>query len=110
MELLRTMAKFNSPHSFAFDKSEELEWRQRFLRYRTATKLNKDDGRVQVRCLIYAMGQEAENIFRFFVFNQVAHEDDFDRVLAKFPEEMLHMNACASTNVHNGWVRKRRCL
>ncbi|KAF7222047.1 putative LOC107383513-like protein [Nothobranchius furzeri] len=46
------------------------------------------------------MGQEAENIFRSFVFDDVAHRDDFDRVLAKLNEyfiprrNVIHERAC----------------
>lgn len=57
------MAKFNPPANFPFDKlTEWSDWRQRFERYRLATTLNKDDGEVQVSCLINAIGNEAENI------------------------------------------------
>ncbi|GAA6106570.1 uncharacterized protein K02A2.6-like [Tachysurus ichikawai] len=44
------MAKFNPPENFSFDRLEEWPaWRQRFSRYRTATKLSKMDKEVQVR-------------------------------------------------------------
>ena len=46
------MSKFNPPSNFQFDKPNEWpEWRDRFSRYRLATKLNKDDGEVQVSAL-----------------------------------------------------------
>lgn len=41
---------------------------QRFARYRTATKLSKEDKEVQISTLIYAKGIEAENIFKSFTF------------------------------------------
>ena len=50
------------------------------MHYRTATKLYEEDGAVQVSCLVYAMGNESENIFSSFVFTDAAHENDFDRV------------------------------
>ena len=63
------MAKFNPPTSFAFDKPTEWpDWKQRFERYRITAKLNKDGGPVQVSSLIYAMGNEAENIYKSFTF------------------------------------------
>lgn len=95
------MAKFNPPSNFSFDKpSEWPEWRQRFMRYRTATKLDKEDGAVQVSCLIYSMGNESENIFRSFVFTTAAQQDDFDAVLGKYDEyfvprrNVIHERAC----------------
>lgn len=56
------------------------------MRFRTATKLDKEDGAVQVSSLIYAMGSEVENVYRLFVFTDNAHHDDFDRVVGKFDE------------------------
>lgn len=53
--------------------SEWPEWKQRFMRYRTATKLSLEDGDVQVSALIYSMGKEAENMFKSFTFG---NEDD----------------------------------
>ena len=76
------MAKFNPPTNFAFEKPAEWpEWRQRFERYRIATKLNKDNGAVQVSCLIYAMGSEAENVFKSFVFAADNEKEDYDIVM-----------------------------
>ena len=55
---------FNPPQSFSFDRpSEWNDWRQRFQRFRLATKLSKEDGEVQVSLLMYAMGPEAENLY-----------------------------------------------
>lgn len=57
------MAKFNPPECFPFDRPNEwADWKQRFQRFRNATKLDKEDGEVQVSSLIYAMGNEAEHI------------------------------------------------
>ncbi|KAK0145431.1 hypothetical protein N1851_015677 [Merluccius polli] len=81
------MAKFNPPTNFSFDKPAEWpDWKQRFVRFRSATKLNKEDGAVQVSSLIYAMGSESENVFRSFTFTDEGQQDNFDVVLAKFDE------------------------
>ncbi|KAL3046446.1 hypothetical protein OYC64_004447 [Pagothenia borchgrevinki] len=95
------MAKFNPPANFSFDKPTEWpEWRQRFERYRLATKLDKDDGRVHVSCLIYAMGIEAENIFKSFTFAEEDDGDDFAVVVGKFNEyffprrNVIHKRPC----------------
>lgn len=92
------MAKSNSPENFPFDKPTEwLDWKQRFERYRLATKLDKDDGEVQVSCLIYAMGNEAENIYKSFTFTEDGHRndlfDEFDEYF--FPRRnIIHERAC----------------
>lgn len=92
------MPKFNPPESMPFDSpSEWPEWRERFSRFRIATKLHKDDGDVQVSSLIYAMGRQAENIYKTFRFparpaateqvpNPIDPRDDYDTVLKKFDE------------------------
>ena len=58
------MAKILPPTSFDFNKPETwLEWKKRFARYRSASKLNEESQERQVDTLIYVMGQEAENAF-----------------------------------------------
>ena len=54
---------FKPPDNFDFSRPEVWPtWHQRFLRYRTASKLATDSFDVQVSALIYAMGEDAENI------------------------------------------------
>ena len=61
------MPKFNPPDCFLFDKPADWpEWKQRFLRFRTATKLDRETPAVQVSSLVYAMGREAEKIYSSF--------------------------------------------
>ena len=63
------MPKFNPPEAMPFDaRSQWPDWRERFCRYRIATRLHKDDGDIQVSYLIYATGRQAENIFKSFRF------------------------------------------
>lgn len=95
------MAKFNPPTNFPFDKpSEWPDWKQRFKRFRTVTKLDKEDGAVQVSSLIYSMGSETENVYRSFVYAEDAHRDVFDTVVGKFDEyfvprrNVIHERAC----------------
>lgn len=58
------MSKFHLLEEFkSASPGEWPECKQWFSRFRTATKLKKEDGEVQVSSLIYAMGSEAENIF-----------------------------------------------
>ena len=50
------MAKLDPPPKFTFKPTEWLEWIEEFGRFRTATKLHKEDGDVQRDSLLYAMG------------------------------------------------------
>ena len=99
------MAKFNPPDSFAFDRPNEWDdWKQRFVRYRLATKLNKEDGEVQVSSLIYAMGPEAENIFKSFALSE-EDQKKFDEVLKKYDDyfypkrNVIHERVCFHSRV-----------
>lgn len=74
----------SSSEGFAFDRPNEwADCKQRFQRFRMATKLSKEDREVQVSLLIYAMGSEAENIFKSFTFADRADMKKFDEVLGK---------------------------
>ena len=64
------MPKFNAREPKSFDAPAKWpEWKERFARFRIAMKLHKDDGEVQVASLVYAMGRQAENIFKSFTFD-----------------------------------------
>ena len=90
------MPKFDPPESLLFDQpSKWPEWRERFARYRIASKLHREDGEIQVSTLIYSMGRQAENIYKSFKFeapaaapeavpNPLNPKDDYATVLAKF--------------------------
>ena len=81
------MPKFNPPPSFNFSNpSEWPDWKQRFERYRIATKLHKDDEDIQVNSLIYAMGKEAEHIFKSLVFDEAGDEEKYEKVMEKYHE------------------------
>ena len=95
------MAKFKPPENFNFEKPGEWpSWRQRFTRFRSASKLSLEDADVQVSTLIYAMGNEAENIFKTFTFTEEEDENDYETVLEKFDEyfipkrNTIHERAC----------------
>lgn len=63
------MAKFSPPESFDFSHSELWpEWKQRFHRFRIATKLDKESEEVQVCTLLYSLGKEAEHIVSTFEY------------------------------------------
>ncbi|CAL9695394.1 unnamed protein product [Knipowitschia caucasica] len=78
------MAKFPPPDAFDFSRPEHWpEWRQQFQRYRVATKLNLEDGEVQVCTLLYSLGKEAEQVYKTFVFEEGEDDDDYEIVLGK---------------------------
>ncbi|KAI0226278.1 hypothetical protein LSAT2_023096 [Lamellibrachia satsuma] len=63
------MARFDPPARFTFTSNEWLEWIDEFARFRTATKLHKENGEVQRDALLYTMGgREANRIFRTLTF------------------------------------------
>ena len=68
----------------------------RFSRYRLARKLNTDDGEVQVSALIYAMGIEAEHIYKSMTFATLGTNpedaNDYDTVLQKFEAYLTVMS------------------
>ena len=74
------MPKFCPPEPLLFDQpSKWPEWKERFERYRIASRLHKDDGDVQVS---YCMGRQAENIYKTFQFDLLveAEEEDDEEV------------------------------
>ena len=84
------MAKFNPPDSFNFTKPGQWnEWLTRFERYRIATKLFNENQKVQVASLIYAMGPEAENIFKTFDFETEGDENKYETVSQKFTSHFI---------------------
>ncbi|KAK7106805.1 hypothetical protein V1264_018019 [Littorina saxatilis] len=83
---------FKPPANFDFVRPAGwAEWRQRFGRYRVASKLMKEDGEIQVSSLIYSMGNEAEKIFSQFNLN-AEDSKKYDVVLGKFNEYFLPKN------------------
>ena len=78
------MYKLEPPGSFNFvNPTWWGRWRQRFLRFRTASKLNEENDDTQISVLIYTMGSEAESIWNTFVFED-GEEINFLRVIEKF--------------------------
>ena len=68
----------------------------------SATKLNKDDGDVQVSALIYAMGREAEQVFSSFRFAEERDKANFDIVIGKFDTHFVpHTNIIHERSICN---------
>ena len=85
--------KFHPPEQFDFSQPSGWDdWRERFLSFRIANKLDKEEGQAQVQSLIYAMGREANKIYQKFQFLPRAADapeepkNDFDIVLQLFNE------------------------
>ena len=84
------MAKFHSPENFDFMRPGGWpEWRERFDRYRKASKLHKEVEDVQVSTLIYALGKEADKVFKTFTFNNAADANIYELVLQKFNDHFV---------------------
>ena len=85
-----TVPTFKPPEYFDFTGPTKWpEWRDRFGMFRIATKLNKEEGTVQVSSLIYAMGREANAIlYKSFTLgpfvDEINPKDDFDTVMGMF--------------------------
>ncbi|CAL9693588.1 unnamed protein product [Knipowitschia caucasica] len=101
------MAKFQAPESFDFTQpSAWPTWRQRFSRFRIATKLDQEDGDVQVNTLLYAMGKESEPVFSTFAFPDDV-VDYYGEVMRKFDEHfiprrnVIHERACFHRRTQN---------
>ena len=80
------MAKFAPPEALDFSQPEKWpQWKSRFSRFRTATKLAKEDPDVQVSTLLYSLGPSADAVFeRELVFAADEERNDYDKVLAAF--------------------------
>lgn len=89
------MPGYKPPGNFDFSKPVEWPaWKQRFLRYRTASKITEDDGAIRVSGLIYSMGQEAEKIFYLFAFPAATAEianpqNHFETVIRLFDNHFV---------------------
>ncbi|XP_070546296.1 uncharacterized protein [Ptychodera flava] len=89
---MAAQSNIKSPENFSFKPPEWPEWKQRFARYRLITKLNKEDGEIQVNSLIYHMGAEAEKMLMRFKFDAEADANDYEKVLKKFDEHFVPRN------------------
>ena len=87
---------FKPPDNFDFSRpAVGPTWRQRFLRYRTASKLATDSFEAQISALIYAMGEDAENIYSTFTIHRKRNPDadppdtTFDDVVELFNRHFM---------------------
>ena len=110
------MAKFSPPENINFGNPAEWpDWKQRFMRFRMATKMNKEEDPVQISSLIYCMGREAEHVFGSLQFAEQGDEAQFDKVMQKLddyfsPRETLYMNKLGSINVNRNPASRLKLL
>ena len=72
------------PEPFNFARPEQwAKWIRRFERFRVASGLSQQGEEAQVNTLIYAMGDEADDILRAFALTD-EHRNEYERVKSKF--------------------------
>uniref|UniRef100_X1ZZB7 Retrotransposon gag domain-containing protein n=2 Tax=Capitella teleta TaxID=283909 RepID=X1ZZB7_CAPTE len=59
----RAPARFSAPAEFSFRPDDWPRWLTRYNRYRSAGRMDEEEGDRQVDALLYTMGEESENIF-----------------------------------------------
>jgi len=80
---------FKPPQSFTFSEPTSWPaWKDRFSRFRLASKLHKEDQEIQVSSLLYAMGSDADKIFTQFGLS-ADDGKDYKKVLEKFDEHFI---------------------
>ena len=79
------MLKLDLPEKLHFESlKSDPDWKQRFERFRCATKLDKEDEVLQVNSLISIMGKEAQHIIKAFTFAEV-DENKYVKVICHWP-------------------------
>ena len=88
------MLKLDPPEKPDLTKPQEWpEWKQRFERFRCATKLSEEGEVLQINGLTYTMKKEAEHIFKAFTFTS-GNEKKYAKVIEKFDEHFVPKRAC----------------
>ena len=87
----RTMTSFRVqlPEKFDFSRQEEWpKWSRRFERFRQASGLAKEDEESQINMLIYAMGDQADDILNSFKLSTTQLKQ-YHTVKTKFDEHFV---------------------
>ena len=87
----RTMTSFRVqlPEKFDFSRQEEWpKWSRRFERFRQASGLAKDEEESQINMLIYAMGDQADDILNSFKLS-ITQLKQYHTVKTKFDEHFV---------------------
>ncbi|RUS71780.1 hypothetical protein EGW08_020463 [Elysia chlorotica] len=80
------MMRLEPPNKFNFVAEQWPEWSAEFKRFRSASKLSKEDQDTQRDTLLYCMGRESEKIFSTFKFEE---DQSFEVVLKKFDDYFI---------------------
>ena len=77
------MPDIKTPSPLDFSNASEVwdDWKQRFMRYRSASGLIDRDQQRQIDTLIYVMGDEAEKVFRQVVPRETVGNEDANATL-----------------------------
>lgn len=79
------MFRLQPPERFDFTQPNQWRtWRERFQRFRSATKLYEESPDTQISTLVYCMGPDAKQIYKSFSFKKKEDEKSFDVILNKF--------------------------
>ena len=79
----------SAPEKFDFDHPQTWPvWIQRFERFRTASKLSAEDEQNQIDSLIYAMGEQAEEIYNTFTLS-AADAKVYEKVKTAFENHFV---------------------
>ena len=76
------------PEKFDFRKGEWAKWSRRFERFRHASGLVKDDETSQINTLIYAKGDQVDDILTSFNLTEEERKK-YDTVIKKFDEHFV---------------------
>jgi len=75
------MLKLDPPEKLDSAKPQEWsDWKQRFERFRCATKLNEEDEVLQINALVYTMGKEADYTYSKRLHSRLATKRSMQRL------------------------------
>ena len=84
-----TSFRVQLPEKFDFSRQEEWpKWSRRFERFRQASGLAKEEEESQINALIYAMGDQADDILTSFKLS-TSQQKQYHTVKTKFDEHFV---------------------
>ena len=84
-----TSFRVQLPEKFDFSRQEEWpKWSRRFERFRQASGLAKEEEESQINTLIYAMGDQADDILTSFKLS-TSQQKQYHTVKTKFDEHFV---------------------
>ncbi len=80
----RPITNISPPDKFSFKPDEWPRWKLRYERYLAASGLENQNDKTKINSLIYNMGEDAEDIFASFSWDDEADKDKYAKVIEKF--------------------------